>query len=75
MKPHSRDSYHPRESGVHSKRWTRGGLGSRPGGNSFGGEGDDRIVSIVCNGSVGSQESIQWAVGSKPEVGDEMVTA
>ena len=75
MKPHSRDSYHPRESGVHSKRWTRGGLGSRPGGNCLGGEGHDRRVSIVCNGSVGSQESIQRAVGSKPEVGDEMVTA
>lgn len=75
MKPQSKDSYQPRESDVHSKRWTRGGVGSRLGGNSSGGEGDDRSVRIVCKGSVGSQESIQWAVGSKPEVGDEMVAA
>lgn len=30
---------------------------------------------MVCKGKVGSQESIQWAVGSKPEVGNEMVAA
>ena len=75
MKPQSKDSYHPRESDVHSKRWVRGGLGSRPGGNCLGGEGVERRVRIVCKGKVGSQESIQWAVGSKPEVGDEMVVA
>lgn len=30
---------------------------------------------MVCKGREGSQESIQRAVGSKPEVGDEMVAA
>ena len=75
MKPQSKDSYQPSESGVHSKRWTRGGLGSRPRGSSLGGEGNERIVRMVCKGRVGSQESIQWAVGSKPELGDEMVAA
>ena len=30
---------------------------------------------MVCRGKVGSQESIQWAVGLKPDVGDEMVAA
>ncbi len=30
---------------------------------------------MVCKGRVGSQESIQRAVGSKPEIGDEMVAA
>lgn len=59
MKPQRRDSYQPRESGVHSNRWTRGGVGSRPGGISLGGEGDDRSVKMVCKGRVGSQESIQ----------------
>ena len=75
MKPQSRDSYQPRESDVHSKRCIRGGLGSKPGGNCLGGDGNDKSVRMVCNGKVGSQESIQWAVGSKPEVGDEMVAA
>ena len=75
MKPQSRDSYQPSESDVHSKRCTRGELGSKPGGNFFGGDGDERSVRMVCSGRVGSQESIQWAVGSKPEVGDEMVAA
>ena len=75
MKPQSRDSYQPRESDVHSKRWVRGGLGSRPGGKYLGGEGDARSVRMVCNGRIGSQESIQWAVGSKPEVDGEMLGA
>ena len=30
---------------------------------------------MVCKGKVGSQESIQCAVGSKPEEGEEMVAA
>ena len=75
MKPQSRDSYQPRESEVHSKRWILAGLGSRPGGNCLGGDENDKSVRIVCNGKVGSQESIHWAVGSKLEVGDEMVAA
>ena len=75
MKPQSKDSYQPRESDVHSKRWIRGGLGSNPGGNCLGGEGNERSVKMVCKGRVGSQESIQWAVGSKPVVGEEMVAA
>ncbi len=59
MKPQSRDSYQPRESDVHSKRWIRGGLESKPGGSCLGGEGDERSVRTVCNGRVGSHESIQ----------------
>ena len=75
MKPQSRDSYQPRESDVHSKRWIRGGLESKPGGKCLGGDGGESSVNIVCKGRVGSQESIHWAVGSKPEVGDEIVAA
>ena len=75
MKPQSSDSYQPRESGVHSNRCTRGGLGSRSRGSSLSGGGDERSVRMVCKGRVGSQESIQWAVGSKSKVGDEMVVA
>ena len=41
----------------------------------MGGEGDESSVRMVCKGSVGSQESIQRAVGSKPDVGDEIVAA
>lgn len=75
MKPQRRDSYQPRESGVHSKRWTRGGVGSSPGGIERGGDEEESRVSMVCRGRVGSQESIQWAVGSKPMLGDMIVAA
>jgi len=54
----------------------RGGAGSRPGGNSLGGDGEESTVKMVWSGRVGSQESIQCAVGSKPpKFGDTIVAA
>ena len=58
MKPHSSDSYQPRERGVHSKRWRRGGEGSMVWGSVDGGEGKERRVRIVWRGREGSQVSI-----------------
>ena len=75
MKPQSKDSYHPRLSGVHSKRWTLGGEGSIVEGRLFGGVEEERRVSTVWSGRVGSQLSIQFAVGSKPPVGAEKLFA
>jgi len=51
-------------------------VGSRPGGRERGGADDESKVRIVWSGKVGSHESIQWAVGSKPPgVGDIKVVA
>ena len=58
MKPQSRDSYQPRDSGVHSNKWMRGADGSIVYGRDDGGEVDERSVIIVCSGREGSQESI-----------------
>lgn len=60
-KLHSRDSYQPRESGDHSKRWIRGGEGSMVVGKDFGGAllgALERSVRMVCSGRDGSHESI-----------------
>lgn len=59
MNPQSRDSYQPRERGVHSNRWMRGGEGSMVGGRVADG-GDEMRVRMVWRGSDGSQESI-WS--------------
>ena len=58
MKPQSRDSYQPKERGVHSKRWIRGGEGSIVEGRVVGGDVDESRVRIVWSGKEGSQVSI-----------------
>lgn len=63
MAPQRRDSYQPRESGVHSKEEMRGGEGSMGGGRDGGGVGVEISVRMVCRGRVGSQDSICWELG------------
>ena len=63
MNDHSKDSYHPSDSGVHSKLCVRGAVGSIVDGRSLGGFSlllAAIRVKMVCNGNVGSQLSI-WA--------------
>ena len=60
MKLQSKDSYQPRESGDHSKRWMRAGDGSMEEGRFVGGvvvSVLERRVSIVWRGRVCSHES------------------
>jgi hypothetical protein len=64
MKLQRRDSYQPRESVDHSKRWMRGAERSIVGGRISGGVPEgllDKSVRIVWRGRVGSQESICWS--------------
>ncbi len=73
MKPHRRDSYQPRLSGDHSKKWVRGGVGSIVDGSFLGGDREESRLRMVWRGKLGSQLSIQVAVGSNPTDGEDIL--
>ena len=58
MNPQSRDSYHPNDTGDHSKRWTRIGDGSIPCTSA------ERMVWRIDGDVADSDEALSWGESS-----------